>query len=179
MLCRNQCQSGQALKHKNLKTPVYFCRWFRKSFFLWHVFVFCLQVNLCEMGKPNAAIWKYVYHMPENLHHSLVSKFPHRIQRSSGSISSTTKDSTPCSWVTFNNGRQPVFRSRRSTASLEYIPLQVKYIFAAWWTSASIFLTIHTSGLQRGVVWGVQPPPPQNSEGPPKSCKTQPDCENC
>ena len=25
--------------------------------------------------------------------------------------------------------------------------------------------------------WGVQPP--QNSEGPPKSCQTQPDCENC
>ena len=22
-------------------------------------------------------------------------------------------------------------------------------------------------------------PPPRNSEGPPKSCKTQPDCENC
>jgi len=26
---------------------------------------------------------------------------------------------------------------------------------------------------------GVQPPPPPNSEGPPKSCQTQPDCENC
>ena len=29
---------------------------------------------------------------------------------------------------------------------------------------------------------GVQLPPPQkkkNSEGPPKSCQTQPDCENC
>ena len=23
------------------------------------------------------------------------------------------------------------------------------------------------------------PPPPRNSEGPPKSCQTQPDCENC
>jgi len=22
-------------------------------------------------------------------------------------------------------------------------------------------------------------PPPRNSEGPPKSCQTQPDCENC
>ena len=29
----------------------------------------------------------------------------------------------------------------------------------------------------RGGVWGVHPPP-RNSEGPPKSCQTQPDCEN-
>jgi len=30
--------------------------------------------------------------------------------------------------------------------------------------------------------WGLgcsTPPPPRNSEGPPKSCQTQPDCENC
>ena len=33
------------------------------------------------------------------------------------------------------------------------------------------------SGVPRGG-WGVQPPP-RNSEGPPKSCHTQPDCENC
>ena len=178
MLCRNHCQREQAIKHKNYKTPVYFCRWFRKSF-LWHVFVFCPQVNLCEMGKPNAATWKCVYDLPENLYNSLVSKFPHRIQRTSGSISSTTKDSASCSWVRFNNGRKRVFRTRRSTTSLEYIPLHVKYIFAAWRTSASICLTIHTSGVERGVVWMVQPPPPRNSEGPPKSCKTQPDCENC
>jgi len=27
--------------------------------------------------------------------------------------------------------------------------------------------------------WGcLNPPPPRNSEGPPKSCQTQPDCEN-
>jgi len=26
---------------------------------------------------------------------------------------------------------------------------------------------------------GVQPPPPRNSEGPPKSCQNQTDCENC
>ena len=30
----------------------------------------------------------------------------------------------------------------------------------------------------RGEVWGFQPPP-RNSEGPPKSCQTQPSCENC
>jgi len=29
------------------------------------------------------------------------------------------------------------------------------------------------------VVWGFQPPPPRNSEGPPESCQTQPDCANC
>ena len=32
-------------------------------------------------------------------------------------------------------------------------------------------------------LWGglgcSTPPPPRNSEGPPKSCQTQPDCENC
>ena len=27
--------------------------------------------------------------------------------------------------------------------------------------------------------WGVQPPPPRNSDGPSKSFQTQPDCENC
>ena len=32
--------------------------------------------------------------------------------------------------------------------------------------------------VYRGGVWGVQPPP-RNSKGPPKSCQTQPDCENC
>ena len=30
----------------------------------------------------------------------------------------------------------------------------------------------------RGGGWGVQPPPPENSEDPPKSCQTQLDCEN-
>jgi len=27
--------------------------------------------------------------------------------------------------------------------------------------------------------WDVQTPPPRNSEGPPKSSQTHPDCENC
>ena len=34
-----------------------------------------------------------------------------------------------------------------------------------------------SSGVLRGG-WGFKPPP-RNSEGPPKSCQTQPDCENC
>jgi len=120
------------------------------------------------MGKPNAATWKYVYDLPENLHHSLISKFPHHIQRTSGSISSTTKDSTSSSWVTFNNGRQPVFRTRRTTTSLEYIPLYVKYIFAAWQTPVSICLTIHTSGVQTGGGLGVQTPCPPKFRRPSK-----------
>jgi len=33
------------------------------------------------------------------------------------------------------------------------------------------------SGVPTGV-WGVQTPP-RNSEGPPKSCQAQADCENC
>ena len=28
-------------------------------------------------------------------------------------------------------------------------------------------------------VGGFKHPPPRNSEGPPKSCQTEPDCENC
>jgi len=31
----------------------------------------------------------------------------------------------------------------------------------------------------RGGLGGSNPPPPRNSEGHPKSCQTQPDCENC
>ena len=35
-----------------------------------------------------------------------------------------------------------------------------------------------TSGVTRGGL-GCSNPPLRNSEGPPKSCQTQPDCENC
>ena len=37
-------------------------------------------------------------------------------------------------------------------------------------------------GQWRTEGWGglrCSNPPPRNSEGPPKSCQTQPDCENC
>ena len=42
------------------------------------------------------------------------------------------------------------------------------------------FQSVHLiSGIPRGgVIWGVQTPP-QNFEGPPKSCQNQPNCENC
>ena len=38
--------------------------------------------------------------------------------------------------------------------------------------------TLLTSGVPRGGGLGCSTPP-RNSEGPPKSCQTQPDCENC
>ena len=37
--------------------------------------------------------------------------------------------------------------------------------------------TLHQWRTEGG--FGVFKPPPQNSEGRPKSCQTQPDCENC
>ena len=39
--------------------------------------------------------------------------------------------------------------------------------------------TFGNSGVPRGVIWGFQPPPHRNSDGPPKWCHTQRDCENC
>ena len=43
-----------------------------------------------------------------------------------------------------------------------------------------IVKTFWASGVPSGSLGGFNPPPhfPQNSEGPPKSCQTQPDCEN-
>ena len=46
-------------------------------------------------------------------------------------------------------------------------------------TENIFFLHIfHSSGVPRGRGLGGSNPP-RNSEGPPKSCQTQPDCENC
>jgi len=39
-----------------------------------------------------------------------------------------------------------------------------------------VVLQWRTEGGEVGV---FNPPPPRNSEVPPKSCQTQPDCENC
>ena len=39
-------------------------------------------------------------------------------------------------------------------------------------------ITVAWQWRTEGGVWGVQTPP-RNFEGPPKSCQTQPDCENC
>ena len=46
-------------------------------------------------------------------------------------------------------------------------------------TTRQIWFTFTaTVAYREGGVWGIQtPPPPRNSEGPPKSCQTQPDCE--
>ena len=43
----------------------------------------------------------------------------------------------------------------------------------------TVFISTHQWRTEGAWVWGVQPPPPRNSEGPPKSCQTQPDCEKC
>ena len=47
------------------------------------------------------------------------------------------------------------------------------------WTHTNLGNSV--SVAYRGGVWGFKstPPLPRNSEGPPKSCQTQPDCENC
>ena len=41
-----------------------------------------------------------------------------------------------------------------------------------------LYLILNTSGVPKGGL-GCSNPPPRDSEGPPKSCKTQPDCEIC
>ena len=42
------------------------------------------------------------------------------------------------------------------------------------------FLYLSFSGVTKGGGLGCSNPPPgRNSEGPPKLCQTQPDCENC
>ena len=41
------------------------------------------------------------------------------------------------------------------------------------------FNAFNDSGVPRGVGVSNPPSPPRNSEGPPKSCQTQPHCENC
>ena len=42
----------------------------------------------------------------------------------------------------------------------------------------SLCTSLRVSGVPWGGRFGVFKPP-RNSEGPPKSCQTQPDCENC
>jgi len=48
------------------------------------------------------------------------------------------------------------------------------YFFSSSLLGRNIFLS---SGVPWGGGWGFNPP--RNSEGPPKSCQTEPDCENC
>ena len=40
-------------------------------------------------------------------------------------------------------------------------------------------IIIRPSGVPRVGFGVLKPSPPRNSEGPPQSCQTQPDCENC
>jgi hypothetical protein len=48
-----------------------------------------------------------------------------------------------------------------------------------FYTRRSLRSHLCESVAYRGGVWGVQTPPPRNSEGPSKSCQTQPDCKIC
>jgi len=45
--------------------------------------------------------------------------------------------------------------------------------------TAHMFTECYVQVAYRGEGVGVFKPPLRNSDGPPKSCQTQPDCENC
>ena len=51
----------------------------------------------------------------------------------------------------------------------------------AVYSSCSVvsFVSPNQWRTEGGEVSAIQTPHPRNSEGPPKSCQTQPDCENC
>ena len=88
---------------------------------------------------------------------------------------------------TRNDGRGETYRSRK------------KFLFTAWpsfhllpfvrwfvyhktevkFTCSSNYIEHYQWRTEGGGTWSFQTPPPRNSEGPPKSCQTQPDCENC
>jgi len=52
--------------------------------------------------------------------------------------------------------------------------------FIVWFQGLSDLQRQHYSVAYQGEGFGVfKPPLPRNSEGPPKSCQTQPNCENC
>jgi len=50
------------------------------------------------------------------------------------------------------------------------------YIYIRSFTNIKV---VHTTAVAYRTEGGFKSPPPRNSEGPPKSCQTQPDCENC
>jgi len=58
----------------------------------------------------------------------------------------------------------------------------VRIIGSVYATTDKIYLSFHERPVQwrtEGGGFGVFKPPPRNSESPPKSCQTKPDCENC
>jgi len=63
------------------------------------------------------------------------------------------------------------------------MPCSLVGTYAAFWevTQCNLVQVIfRCSGVPRvGLGGSDTPPPPRNSESPPKSCQTQPDCENC
>ena len=51
-------------------------------------------------------------------------------------------------------------------------------LYTVQYTHAPQVNMLPYSGVPRRGGLGCSNPPPRNSEGPPKSCQTQPDCEN-
>ena len=64
-----------------------------------------------------------------------------------------------------------------------WLSLQTAVVFLTLIRLSSVMETYHgfcvVAVAYRGGMLGCSTPPPRNSEGPPKSCQTQPDCENC
>ena len=74
----------------------------------------------------------------------------------------------------WNKGRPHIRSVPSSVCGVVFADRQVTNISALWRKRDSA-----TSFVVSGVPRGGFKPPPRNSEGPPKSCQTQPDCENC
>ena len=65
---------------------------------------------------------------------------------------------------------------------IKYKNFQILFLFIIYSYFLFIYLFIYkclSAVAYRGGVFGGFNPPPRNFEGPPKSCQTQPDCENC
>jgi len=70
-------------------------------------------------------------------------------------------------------------RETKQEGSLENYIIRIFTINSAPDT-VTVMISEHTKLVgDSGVPGEVQTPPPRNSEGPPKSCQTQTDCENC
>jgi len=58
--------------------------------------------------------------------------------------------------------------------------LCISFTHCSYWPAVILEATLYWHAVaywEEGL--GVFKPPPRNSESPPKSCQTQPDCENC
>ena len=76
-------------------------------------------------------------------------------------------------------GKRPLGRSRRRWEDNIKMDLQEVGCGVVDWIELAQDRDRWRALVNSGVPRGVFKPPPRNSEGPPKSCQTQPDCENC